>query len=89
MNKIDNIIQPSSQYEYSMCVTYDIGKVTLRKVIEEEKNGIVVDKYPKFSGKTYFIGGNHMDTYFKNGGSDMGNAISKIRNDLENLLKQV
>ena len=47
MNKIDNIIQPSSKYEYSMCVTYDIGKVTLRNVIEEEKNGIVVDKYPK------------------------------------------
>lgn len=48
MNNIDNIIQPPSQYEYSMCLTYNIGKVTLRNVIkEEDKNGIIVDKYPK------------------------------------------
>lgn len=42
----------------------------------------VLEKYPKFSGKTYFIGGNHMDTYFKNGGSDLGSAIAKNREDM-------
>jgi len=42
----------------------------------------VIEKYPKYSGKTYFIGGNHMDTYFKNGGSDLGTAISKARDDM-------
>ena len=41
------VLDPFFRNEYSMCVTYDIGKVTLRNVIEEEKNGIVVDKYPK------------------------------------------
>ena len=42
----------------------------------------VVEKYPKFSGKTYFIGGNHMDTYFRNGGGDLSVAISKQRPDM-------
>lgn len=42
----------------------------------------VLEKYPRFSGKTYFIGGNHMDTYFKNGGSDLGSAIAKDREDM-------
>ena len=43
----------------------------------------VVDKYPKTDEfKTYFIGGNHLDTYIRNGGSDMGRAISKERDDL-------
>lgn len=42
----------------------------------------VVDNYPKSELKTYFIGGNHLDTYIRNGGSDMGKAISKQRGDL-------
>jgi predicted phosphodiesterase len=42
----------------------------------------VVDNYPKSELKTYFIGGNHLDTYIRNGGSDMGKAISKEREDL-------
>jgi len=43
----------------------------------------VVDKYPKTDEfKTYFVGGNHLDTYIRNGGSDMGRAISKERDDL-------
>ena len=67
----DGIYQNRPQHIYELkCYGFD------------EHLEYVVDKYPKFSGKTYFIGGNHMDTYFKNGGSDMGNAISKIRNDL-------
>ena len=48
----------------------------------DEHLDYVVEKYPTFSGKTYFIGGNHMDTYFKNGGSDLGAAISKYRSDM-------
>lgn len=43
----------------------------------------VVEKYPKANDiKTFFIGGNHMNTYFKNGGSDLGKAITKEREDL-------
>ena len=48
----------------------------------DEHLDYVVEKYPKFSGKTYFIGGNHMDTYYRNGGSDLGLAISKQRDDM-------
>lgn len=54
----------------------------LRCVGFDEHLDYIVTKYPSFSGKTYFIGGNHMDTYFKNGGSDMGKAISRERDDL-------
>ena len=48
----------------------------------DEHLNYVLEKYPKFSGKTYFIGGNHMETYFKNGGSDLGIAISRHRDDM-------
>ena len=54
----------------------------LRCVGFDEHLDYVVNKYPKFSGKTYFVGGNHMDTYFKNGGSDMGTAIAREREDM-------
>ena len=54
----------------------------LRCVGFDEHLHYLVNKYPHFSGKTFFIGGNHMDTYFKNGGSDMGKAISREREDL-------
>ena len=54
----------------------------LRCVGFDEHLDYVINKYPHFSGKTFFIGGNHMDTYFKNGGSDMGKAISREREDL-------
>jgi len=42
----------------------------------------VVKNYPKSHLTTYFIGGNHLDTYIRNGGSDMGKAISRERKDL-------
>lgn len=42
----------------------------------------VVDKYPKTDLKTYFIGGNHQDTYIRNGGSDIGKAIARERDDM-------
>lgn len=42
----------------------------------------IVKNYPKSDIKTYFIGGNHLDTYIRNGGSDMGKAISRERKDL-------
>lgn len=48
----------------------------------DEHLAYVLEKYPSFSGKTYFIGGNHMDTYFRNGGSDLGASISKQRDDM-------
>ena len=48
----------------------------------DEHLDYVVKKYPKSNIKTYFIGGNHLDTYVRNGGSDMGRAISREREDL-------
>lgn len=48
----------------------------------DEHLNYVLDKYPTFSGKTYFIGGNHQDTYFRNGGSDIGSSIAKHREDM-------
>lgn len=48
----------------------------------DEHLDYVVEKYPQFSGKTYFIGGNHMYTYYRNGGSDLGAAIAKQREDM-------
>lgn len=54
----------------------------LRCIGFDEHLDYVVNKYPEFDGKTYFIGGNHMDTYYKNNGSDLGVAISKQRKDM-------
>lgn len=48
----------------------------------DEHLDYVVEKYPRFDGKIYFVGGNHMQTYFRNGGSDLGRAISKEREDM-------
>lgn len=68
---LDGIFMNRPQHIYELrCVGFD------------EHLDYVVNKYPHFSGKTFFIGGNHMDTYFKNGGSDMGKAISREREDL-------
>lgn len=41
-----------------------------------------VEKYPTFSGKTYFISGNHDDWWYKSCGSDICKAIAKQREDL-------
>ena len=54
----------------------------LRKHGFDEHLEYCVDKYPRFDGKTYFVGGNHLETYIRNGGSDMGKAIAKERDDL-------
>jgi len=48
----------------------------------DEHLDYVVKRYPKTELKTYFIGGNHLDTYIRNGGSDFGKAISRERDDL-------
>ena len=41
-----------------------------------------VDKYPKFSGKTYVIQGNHDDWWYKSAGSEIVKAIAKERDDI-------
>ena len=41
-----------------------------------------IDKYPKFSGKTYVIQGNHDDWWYKNAGSEVVKAIAKQRDDI-------
>ena len=41
-----------------------------------------VDKYPKFSGKTYVIQGNHDNWWYKSNGSEILKAISKQRDDI-------
>lgn len=41
-----------------------------------------VDKYPKYSGKTFVISGNHDDWWYKSNGSDIVKSISKQRDDI-------
>ena len=41
-----------------------------------------VDKYPKFSGKTYAIQGNHDNWWYKSNGSEILKPISKAREDI-------
>ena len=41
-----------------------------------------VDKYPKFSGKTYVIQGNHDDWWYKSTGSEIVKMIAKDRDDI-------
>lgn len=41
-----------------------------------------VDKYPRFSGKTYVIQGNHDDWWFKRCGSEIVKAIAQQRDDI-------
>ena len=57
----------------------------LKKYGFDEHLRYVVDKYPRFNGSTYFIGGNHQDTYIRNGGADIGKAIAREREDMNYL----
>lgn len=41
-----------------------------------------IDKYPKFSGKTYVIQGNHDDWWYKSAGSEIMIPIAKAREDI-------
>ena len=41
-----------------------------------------IDKYPKYSGKTYVIQGNHDDWWYKSAGSEILVPISKAREDI-------
>lgn len=41
-----------------------------------------IENYPKFSGKTYTIQGNHDDWWYKSAGSEIVKAISKERDDI-------
>ena len=41
-----------------------------------------IDKYPRFSGKTYVIQGNHDDWWYKSAGSEILKPISKAREDI-------
>ena len=42
----------------------------------------VIDKYPKYSGKTYAIQGNHDNWWYKSNGSEILKPISKAREDI-------
>lgn len=41
-----------------------------------------IEKYPKFSGKTYVIQGNHDNWWYKSNGSEILRPISKVRDDI-------
>ena len=41
-----------------------------------------VDKYPRFSGNTYVISGNHDNWWYKSNGSEIVKSISKQRDDI-------
>lgn len=44
-----------------------------------------VEKYPRFSGKTYVIQGNHDDWWYKSSGSEIVKSISQQREDIQYL----
>lgn len=46
---------------------------------------LVEEKYPNVWLPTYFIGGNHSESYLKWGGADITKSIEKVRKDLINL----
>lgn len=54
----------------------------LREPSFEGQVDYCVDKYPKYSGKTYVIQGNHDDWWYKSAGSEIVKAIAKQREDL-------
>lgn len=52
----------------------------------DEQADYIIQNYPKREGiTTKFITGNHDATHLKNGGADIGRAISKARNDMQYL----
>ena len=54
----------------------------LREPSYEGQVQYCVDKYPKFSGKTYAIQGNHDDWWYKSAGSEILKSIAKERDDI-------
>lgn len=54
----------------------------LREASYEGQIEYCVEKYPRFSGKTYAIQGNHDDWWYKSNGSEILRAIAKERDDI-------
>lgn len=54
----------------------------LREPSYEGQIQYCVDKYPKFSGKTYVIQGNHDDWWYKSAGSEIVRSIAQQRDDI-------
>lgn len=54
----------------------------LREPSYEGQVQYCIDKYPKFSGKTYAIQGNHDDWWYKSAGSEILKSIAKEREDI-------
>lgn len=55
----------------------------VHKVGFTDQLNYIVDNYPRFDGvTTYFITGNHDVTHMRNGFADIGDAISRMRDDL-------
>lgn len=54
----------------------------LKETSYEGQVDYCVDKYPTFSGKTYAIGGNHDNWWYKSTGSEIVKAIANRREDI-------
>lgn len=54
----------------------------LREPSYEGQVQYCINKYPKFSGKTYAIQGNHDDWWYKSTGSEILKSIAKERDDI-------
>ncbi len=54
----------------------------LREPSYEGQVQYCINKYPKFSGKTYAIQGNHDDWWYKSAGSEILKSIAKERDDI-------
>lgn len=54
----------------------------LKELSYEGQVDYCVDNYPKFSGKTYVISGNHDDWWYKSTGSEIVKSIASRRDDI-------
>lgn len=54
----------------------------LRETSYQGQIDYVIDKYPRYSGKTYAIQGNHDNWWYKSNGSEILKPISKAREDI-------
>lgn len=56
---------------------YELKETSFQRQVE-----YCIDKYPKFSGKTYAIQGNHDNWWYKSNGSEILRPIAKERDDI-------
>lgn len=82
---IDTILSPGDICEGNGNI-YKGQEYEIFKHGADAQREYVIENYPKEEGiTTYFIGGNHEDSFWKDDGYDIGRAIAKEREDMKYL----